>query len=261
MTHVLPNTLIMKNQTKHSATIEQYLANEMAPPEKEAFRKELKSNSDLANELKFSQTIDSALMRDDVIDLRRKLIAAITAGRKQQKEVPVVRMHSRKWWYAAASLLILCAVASTLYLQMPGKITNDSLFNQYYSAENIVDQTRGDHNIVEAVMKFQQKDFRAASVLFKGILDKDNSNVAVWFYYGISNIETQNYDNAINAFNVIIEHNDNLYIEHAEWYKGLCYLKNNQKDKAISEFKLVASNPDSFHQQEAKNILEKMKSK
>jgi len=251
----------MKTKFKHSASIEQYLANEMAPSERVAFRKELKSNPDLAEELKLSQTIDSALVRDDIIDLRRKLIAAIAASHIVKEEVPVVHMYARKWWYAAASLVALLAVAATLYLQTNRNISTDSLFTEYYNSENIVDQTRGDQNIVEAVIKFQQKDFRTASVLFKSILDKDNSNIAVWFYYGISNIETQNYDNSIKAFTTIINQNDNLYIEHAEWYLGLCYLKNNQKDKAIDQFALVASNPDNFHRQEAKNILEKLQLK
>ena len=250
----------MKNNFKHSATIEQYLANEMSPYERVAFRKEIKSNPELSQELKLSQSIDSALMRDDVIDLRRKLILAINAGRVV-KEVPVIRMNSRKWWYAAASMLALCAVAATLYLQTPRNISNDSLFSQYYNSENIVDQTRSDQNIVEAVIKFQKKDFRTASELFKSILDKDNSNIAVWFYYGISNIEIQNYDNSIKAFTTIIKQNDNLYIEHAEWYLGLCYLKNNQKDKAIDQFAVVANNPDNFHRQEAKDILEKLQLK
>jgi Tfp pilus assembly protein PilF len=246
---------------KHSATVEQYLAKEMAPSERTAFRMELKSNPDLADELKLSQNIDSALMRDDIIELRQKLIAAIHANRIVKEEVPVVRMYTRKWWYAAASLAALVAVAATLYLQVPRTVTNDKLFTEYYNSENIVDQTRGDQNIVEAVIKFQQKDFATASQLFKSILDKDNTNIAVWFYYGISNIETKNYDNSIKAFTTIINQNDNLYIEHAEWYLGLCYLKNNQKDKAIDQFALVASNPDNFHWQEAKNILEKLQLK
>jgi tetratricopeptide (TPR) repeat protein len=251
----------MTNPFKHSATIEQYFANEMAPSERAAFLKEVRGSPDLANELGLSQTIDSALMREDVIDLRRKLIAAINAGRIVKEEVPVVRMYTRKWWYAAASFLVLCSVAATLYLHSSSKISNDSLFTQYYTSENIVDQTRGDQNIIEAVLKFQQKDFRTASTLFKSILDKDNSNIAVWFYYGISNIETQNYENSIKAFNTIIEQNDNLYIEHAEWYLGLCYLKNNQKNKAADQFAGVASDPDNFHRQEAKDILEKMQIK
>jgi tetratricopeptide (TPR) repeat protein len=249
----------MTNKFKHSASIEQFLANEMAPLERAAFKKELKSNPELEMELKLSENIDSALMNDEIIDLRQKLIKAIVAGRVVEQEVPVVRMKTRKWWYAAASLLVLCAVAATLYLQTSHAVSNDALFNQYYNSDNIIDQTRGDQNIVEAVIKFQQKDFKQASALFKSILDKDYYNMAVWFYYGISNIETQNYDNAIKAFNTVIEQNDNLYIEHAEWYLGLCYLKNNQKDNAVAQFEVVASSPDNFHRQEAKNILEKLK--
>ena len=261
MTLVVLKFSKMKTPINYSVSIERYLANELVPPKRLAFKEELQTNPELASELKLSQSIDSAIERDDIIDLRRKLIAAIHEGRKAEKEIPVIRMYTRKWWYAAASLLVLCAVAATLYLQTPHSITNDSLFNQYYSSENIVDQTRGEQNIVEAVIKFQQKDFRKASALFKSILDKDNSNIAIWFYYGISNIETKNYENSVKAFKTIIEQNDNLYIEHAEWYLGLCYLKNNQKDKAIDQFADVASNPDNFHQQEAKTILEKLQIK
>ena len=249
----------MKNPLKHSATIEQYLANEMAPPEQAAFREELRRNPVLAEELNVSQTIDSALIREDIIDLRRKLITAINKGRAHKEEVPVVRLNSRKWWYAAASMLALCAVAATLYLQTPRNISNDSLFNEYYTSENIIDQTRGDQNIIEAVIKFQQKDFVSASLLFNSILEKDNSNIAVWFYYGVSNIETQDYESSIKAFNTIIEHKDNPYIEHAEWYLGLCYLKNNQKEKAINQFGVVASDTENFYQQDAKDILDKLK--
>jgi tetratricopeptide (TPR) repeat protein len=251
----------MKNKLRHSATIEHYLANEMEPVERLAFIKDLSSNPDLAMELKLSENIDLALRRDDILDLRQKLINTIDANRVVKSDVVIVRPNTHKWWYAAASLIVLCAVAATLYLQNPGRISNDSLFNQYYTSENIIDLTRGDQNIVEAVIAFQQKDFRKASVLFKKILDKDNANIAVWFYYGISNIETSNFDNSIKAFNIIIKQNDNLYIEHAEWYLGLCYLKSNQKNKAIEQFVTVSSNPDNFHQQEAKNILEKLQLK
>jgi tetratricopeptide (TPR) repeat protein len=251
----------MTNSFKHSASIEQFLADEMAPAERTAFTNELRANPELAQELKLSQSIDSAIIQDDVIDLRKKLISAINSGRDAQQEVPVVRMHARKWWYAAASFLVLCAVASTLYLQNTRNVSTDSLFSQYYSSENIVDLTRGDENIVDAVVKFQQKDYEKASASFGRILEKDNSNIAVWFYYGIANIETRNYDKSIEAFNTIIKDNDNLYIEHAEWYLGLCYLKAGQKDKAIEQFATVASDSDNFHNQEAKNILEKLQLK
>jgi Tfp pilus assembly protein PilF len=245
----------MTTNFKHSASIEQFIADEMAPAERAAFIKELKLNLDLAEELKLSQSIDSALQREDIVDLRKKLV---NASKAKNTATPVIRLKTSKWWYAAASVIVVFALSSTLYFQNQHNFSNDSLFSQYYSSENIIDQTRGDENIVEAVIKFQQKDFALASDLFNKILEKDNSNIAVWFYYGIANIETKNYTNSIKAFNTIINQNDNLYIEHAEWYLGLCYLKNNQKEKAVGQFTLVASNPDNFHNQEAKNILEKL---
>jgi tetratricopeptide (TPR) repeat protein len=261
MTREAKNFLKMKNNFKYSFLVEQYIANEMAPHERVAFRKKLQSNPALAEEIELSQRIDSALLRDDIIDLRQKLLAAIQTDKAINEEVPVVRMKTRKWWYAAASFVALVSVAAAMYLQTSRPLSNDSLFSQYYNSENIVDQTRGNQNVVEAVIKFQQKDFATASELFKSILDKDNSNIAVWFYYGISNIETTNYDNAIKAFNTIINQSDNLYIEHAEWYLGLCYLKNNQIKRAIDQFTSVANNPDNFHRQEAKDILQKMQLK
>jgi len=251
----------MTRKIKHSASIEQYLANEMEPAERSAFKKELKANPELAMELKLSQSIDAAISRDDILDLRQKVIHVINANKGIQKEVPVVQMNTRRWWYAAASILILCAVSATLYIQTSRGISSEKLFTEFYNSENIIDQRRGDENIVEAVIAFQQKDFVTASVLFKSILDKDNSNMAVWFYYGIANIETNNFEKSVKAFKTIINQNDNLYIEHAEWYLGLCYLKNNQKEKAIDQFVLVANNPDNFYQPKAKEILEKLQLK
>lgn len=255
MTHAVKIFLTMTYKFKHSASIEQYMADEMAPFKRIAFEQELKTNPDLAKELKLSQNIDSALRRNDIIDLRQKLNNAMHPGHTVKNEMPVVHIRFRKWWYVAAMLVAFLVVSAIVYMQKsPGNL-NDSLFNEYYTSENIIDQTRGDENIVQAVVKFQEKDFRTASLLFKRILDADNSNIAVRFYYGISNIETGNYDNSIKAFTDIINQNDNLYIEHAEWYLGLCYLKNNQKAEAIGQFAIVASDPDNFHCREAKSIL------
>jgi hypothetical protein len=118
----------MTRSLKHSASIEQYLANEMAPDELAAFKNELRTNPELAAELKLSQTIDIAIRRDDVLDLQRKLTHAIQTGREIKADVPVKRLLIQKWMYAAASLLVLCAVGVTMYLQVNRNLSNDSLF-------------------------------------------------------------------------------------------------------------------------------------
>jgi tetratricopeptide (TPR) repeat protein len=108
-------------------------------------------------------------------------------------------------------------------------LSNSMLFSQYYD-NAVVDQKRGDVT-EEAIIKFQSNDFTEATPLFKEIILKDSSNIAVWFYYGVANLELQDYKKSEDAFKTIIKNTDNLYVEHAEWYLGLCYLKaNNVKD-------------------------------
>lgn len=133
------------------------------------------------------------------------------------------------------------------------KLSNSDLFARYYS-NAIVDQSRGGE-VEEAIIKFQENDFTKATPLFKSIITKDSSNIAVWFYYGVSNIEISDYDNSIKAFKKIITDSDNLYVEHAEWYLGLCYLKANRTKCAIYEFTKIAADTTNFHHADAVAIL------
>ena len=252
--------LSMKNSFKHSASIEQFLSGDMLSAERENFEREVSSNPELAGELKLSRNIDAALRRDDIIDFRKKLLAAYRENKKVQREVPVVRLYVRKFWYAAASIIMLAALGSTMYFSVPRGNSSDTLFKEYYSANNLLDVTRaGDANIVEAVIKFQQKDYKMAARLYSNILQKDNNNIACWFYYGVSSIETESYAQAEKAFNHIISDNQNLYVEHAQWYLGLCLLKNNQINEAKAQFAKIVADPDNFHHQDAAQLMKKLK--
>jgi tetratricopeptide (TPR) repeat protein len=260
MTPDVKNFLGMKNNFKHSASVEQYLSGEMLPAERENFEREVASNPGLAAELRLSRAIDSALLKDDIIDFRKKILVANKENKKEQRDVPVVRLYARKIWYAAASFILLATLGSTLYFSVPSGNSTDNLFKQYYSSENLIDVTRaGDANIVEAVIKFQEKDYQLSARLFQKILEKDSDNIACWFYFGISSIETENFEQAEKAFNHIIADNENLYVEHAEWYLGLSYLKSNQLDKAHQQFETISKNADNVHQDDATRLIEKLK--
>ena len=46
---------------------------------------------------------------------------------------------------------------------------------------------------------------------------------------------------------------DNLYVEQADWYLGLIYLMNNQRQMAIAQFEHIA-NGDSYYASQAEEI-------
>ncbi|NVO18550.1 MAG: tetratricopeptide repeat protein [Bacteroidetes bacterium] len=249
----------MKNRFKYSPTIERYLSNEMEYAEMRSFEKEILTNSTLSSELSFTRSIDDALRNDDIIDFRLKLASARNENVHSNSSIPVIDFKQKKFWYMAASLLLIAALGTVLYFNINHGYTSDDLFAKYYTPENMINVTRsGDANIVEAIIRFQDKDYQTSANLFSQILARDPENYAGWFFYGIACIESQKFAKAEAAFNTIISNNENLYVEHAQWYLALCFIKSNQVAKAKLQLQKIASEPDNFHRKDAKHLLEKL---
>ncbi|MBK9358686.1 MAG: hypothetical protein IPN08_15120 [Bacteroidales bacterium] len=250
----------MTRKLKYSQLIERFIAGEMNEDELRWFGKELQTNAELSGELKLDKDLDNILLDEDVVEFRRKLISVFNESKQKEATTKIVRMQPRRWQLvAAAAIAVLMIAGGAILLTQQRSYTAEKLFSMYYDTDRTIELTRsGNANIVEAILKFQQKDFQGASLLFAEILDKDSSNIAVWFYNGISYIETNRIDDAVKAFRYIIDDKNNLYVEHAEWYLGLCYLKNEQIDYAVEQFRKIAADQKNYHNKEANKILEKL---
>ena len=81
--------------------------------------------------------------------------------------------------------------------------------------------------------------------------------MAAYLYAGISLMETNNFSEAKKSFQTIINNNDIYYIQQAEWYLGLCYLKAGKTKKAKKQFRKIVS-CQGFYENKAKEILNKL---
>jgi len=249
----------MKRDYKYSFAVERYLSNDMDYAEMRSFEKEIVRNPVLALEYQLSLSINEAVMQDDILDFRKKMIDARNEVKQIKPARSVRSFFHDKLWLAAASLLILVSFGAYWVISMAGGYSNEDLFRKYYTSESIVNITRsGEANIIEALMRFQEKDYKSAENLFSQILKNDPGNYAAWFYYGISCIETENFVQAEKAFSAIIADHQSLYIEHAEWYLGLCYLKSNKLEKAKAQLVKIASSMDNYHRRDARHLLNKL---
>ena len=88
-------------------------------------------------------------------------------------------------------------------------------------------------------------NFRGFGVKAK-VLETDGENIPVQFYSGISYIELGQYQNALHPFDFIMEHNQNLYVERAEWYAALCFLKLNDNEHAVELFRQISLSNSSY---------------
>lgn len=252
----------MIKNLKYTEIIDRYQSGEMSTDEVKRFNSDLLTNNMLAKEFRLEQDLDVIIRQDKIIDFRKKLLNNYHLVERKKKAMSIVALGGQKWYMAAASIIFLMIMGGILLFTVPKSYSNDDLFRKYYSMEHVLDVARsGDANIVDAVIKFQEKDYKAANKLFSIILQSEADNTAAWFYNGIACIETGQFDFASKSFQRIIADNNSYYIEHAEWYLGLCYLKNNETDKAITEFRKIASENRNYHKVDAQLILAKLQKK
>jgi TolA-binding protein len=72
-------------------------------------------------------------------------------------------------------------------------------------------------------------------------------------------MEINEYAKANENFKRIIDHKANAFIESAEWYLGLCYLKTGDINKATEIFQTIAVS-EGYYKKEARKVLKRIKS-
>ena len=249
----------MNEKALYTAVIEDYLDGDLDEKQKTDFEAALQTNRRLAYEFKLEQEISNALRDADILDFRTKLNDAREELKKESSPATRVVHIARRNWAAVAAVVVLLMVAGTIFLANPGGYSNEQLFKMYYKSGESIGITRsGNTNMVEALMRYHQGDFSKANFLFSELLEIDPQNMALKYYYGISNMETENYEVSIIQFQDIIGDHNNLYIEYAQWYLGLAYLVNGNEEDALKEFESIAADSDHYYSEEAVSILEKI---
>ena len=253
------NIYQIMNKMTYTEWIDNYVDGDLSEAGRKQFEAELTVNRELAFEYRLEQDLQKVLGQEDILDLRSKCFEAQQEVNLATKKLAKVIQITRKYWYAAASILLIGLIAGSFFLLNPGNYSPEKLFKMYYkSGETIGVSRSGNDNMVEALRYFSRNDYQNANVLFGKILENDPANFAVMYYTGISNIELKNYSKAIQMFESIISNDDNLYIENAEWYLGLSHLASGEVLKAEDIFKVIAASPDHYYANEAQSILEKI---
>lgn len=242
--------------------IEAYIYNELSDQELTDFEARMETNSQLGAEINLVRNIDLALGENDVMLLRNKLqsISNQISSEKQTQRSFAARFKFSKTIIStvAASLILLLSISGLLS-------RNDSSQDIYHKFHDTY-QTTGiarsaeitaNQKLTSALQKFDSKEYSLALSLFQQVIDADNKNMVGHFYAGVALQETGKFHKAISEYKTVISDKDNLFIEQAHWYIGLCYLQTNENSKAYNQFKEIAQK-QGFYQEKASAILRKI---
>jgi tetratricopeptide (TPR) repeat protein len=241
--------------------IERYLAGEMDEAEKEWFSKELEGNKDLRKEVDLRRSTDAVLQNQNILNLRSKLAAIERQRAEPSPEISGTRRRSGIR-YAAAIALLLIAGSGILLLQ-PRSMTGSEIIEKYYSPYEAPSTTRSgaivsfeDYNT--ALEYYKIGDFRKAAVYFSKVLDREPDNMGSALLNGISNYEIKNYPEAEGSFKKVIVDDNSYFVDHAQWYLGLCYVQTGETQKAKDQMSLVDKS-NSIYSKKARKILRSLK--
>jgi tetratricopeptide (TPR) repeat protein len=233
-------------------TIENYISGSAGKAEETWLKEEMQRDSALAREVTLRRRTDEILSDRNIIDLRAKLGMI---EMKKRSGGTFRKTAARAASYAAAILLGLI-LTSALYVALrPG--SNDVLFDRYYARYETPGAVRsvvssGNTLMENAIASYTAKEYDKAIGYLEQVISAEQGDMETVFMHGMANMEVKNYPVASGSFSKVIEHNDNLYLEDAAWYLGLCYMMTGEKEKAAKQFSAISASGSRYSRDAAK---------
>jgi len=247
--------------TDFSYFIEKYIAGEMDEVEKEWFTSELSGNEKLRKEVELRKKTDSIIRDKEIIDLRSKLSSiekrraeSAAAGRKRRQ------VFNMRYAAAIAGFVILGSLALIFSERKAGY---DEIIDRYYKPYEASTTVRSGNSMANsdyeiAIGYYNVRDYRNAAYYFSKVIENDPDNMQSVLLNGISNFENRNYPEAKGSFSKVIANDNNYYIDHAQWYLALCYIKTEEKLKAVEILTLIEKSK-TIYSRNARKILRDLK--
>lgn len=235
--------------------LEDFLDGNLSNEELELLLKELETNKELSSEMMLRLEVNQLVKDKGFLELQSKLHLQMNSNGNSNTMLNLGREFLKTWHLAAASFALVLVVGGLWYILSNKPQSTEQLVNKYYKPAHPILQIRSveasKENAMDQAFKFyRENDFNNALTYFKTL----ENQITAWFYSGVCLIELQQYSQAIESFVFVINDNDNLFVEQSEWYLGLIYLMDNQKDLAVKQFEKISSE-NSFYSAQAVEIL------
>ncbi len=240
---------------KNLENIERYLNGELEEDDLWEFKKALDNDPQLKADVRALKELKKVMSQTKKVEIMEKMF---TIHQNEQKKKRFLGIPA--YGAAAASFLVMAAIGGgLLYLQSGNK--HEKLFKQYYTTESGSFGLRsGNANIDQPVMQglqfYELGKYESAIELF----NKTPDNLLGKLYRGLSYIELEEFGPAIKDFTEIIDQQGNLFIDQAQWYLALTYLKTKDVSKAKTLLTSIAADRG-VYKTKAQKILNELENK
>ena len=263
--------------------IEDYLNGEMTKEQTLAFESQINNNAELAKDLGINKKMrlqyseeEWDFVKDYNNNKKINELEAVLKSKEFQNKKEVIQnagdlyfnkakpkkeiRKKRKLPYLAVAALIVLLVGYFTFFN--SNLTTTELYTQHNNWEELPSLvSRSETNTVlltNGENAFVDKDYKLAEEHFNTyVSNKKEVDVNALLYLGISQLELENYNAALENFQRIIDSNT-LDQSKGYWYKALVYLKMNDKGSAIKELNSIVKNSENFNFAKAEKLLKEL---
>lgn len=242
-------------KASHEGLIKKKILNDLADNELKEFNRLLDTNEAFAQDYLMAQSLAGYVADEKLFDFRNKLHHMSAKFRKKdmkQRSLPIRRMYTIA--SVAASIIIL--FGTYLYFQRQQKI--EDLFQSYYDVDEVYLNTRSGNStttdLLEQGLLLFEKDKYQESINY---FDQLPTSVTALYYSGVAHMELDEYEVAIFKFDQVIVSYLNVFHDQAQWYKGLCLMKQEKLNDAKDVFTVI-SHSESYYKGKAKELTKKL---
>ena len=239
--------------------IEDFINGELEDEELTAFYAELNDNQGLRSEVALRKNVDESIAEQDVYLLRDKLldVRQNLDNRKIRSIVPDAKTKEKGWRRTAVAVAVVL-IAFTGFL---GKYVSDSgsTYENYFEAPQWAPQrtvSSGAGVLQQANVLLQNGNLKEAIHLYDVAIDENENKFIYQFYKASALLNEGKYQEAIPEYAQVIAHGDNIFVEEAEWYKALCYLKIGEKESARKQLSAIIDR-NGYYAGNAKAVIRK----
>lgn len=243
----------MKEQ-HHRLSHKNELIEEEGPEEHHLSDEEQKELERLYIARKKGKSPDELHFMDQLKDSQKKFAEKGATGNRK------IMINRYLFWSVAAAVVAVLAISSVITFNALRQNSYELLFTEYFEPVRTYMVTRSgsgrqNSELEKALFAYEQGNYAASVNLMEELNRQEGLKPEHQLIRGIALIKTGDYAGALQQLSYV--GGDSLLIKYATWYKGLIYLKLQDKQKALECFNELQSGKDYFARM-SKEVSEKL---
>jgi len=229
--------------------IDRYVNGEMNTEEITVFEQRMRENGALAEEVHLHRDVLVGMNQYFNLDLKRIL-------QEEEAKLKKKPVNFYKWAGIAASIVLVIAVSYLVFFT--GSTDSKQLYAQYYKPyPNILTPAQRSENSTTdpGLSLYEAGNYAEALKHLEQRISQGDHDPYLAFYAVIAALNADEETKAKTYFEKVINLQDEIFANPAQWYLGLTYLKSGQKKEATQVFEEIKTSGNDYSQHAAE-ILE-----